>query len=111
MTAQPDMFGVTPHSTSPLVGLVVQLQRTIDRPCDCGDTCVTIGQPAEPHVAALFCTCCGKHRGWLPKQVINFLTQIANVFGTSSSPIVIRDSNNSGPQSSEPESAARCSRP
>jgi hypothetical protein len=111
MSAQPDMFGATPHNTSPLTGLVVQLQRTIDQPCDCGDTSVTIGKPAGPHVAALFCARCGKHRGRLPKRVANFLAQTASAFGTSSSPIIIRDSSNSGPQSGEPESAAHCSRP
>jgi hypothetical protein len=96
--AQPDMFGATPHSTSPLIGLTVRLQRTVDRPCECGDTSVFIGEPAGPHVAALFCKNCRKHRGWLPKQAASFLRQTASAFGTSSSPIIVRDSRNSGPQ-------------
>jgi hypothetical protein len=105
--SQPDMFGGTPvtsHSTSPLIGLAVQLQRTVDRPCECGGTAAIIGQPKGPHVGALYCASCQKHRSWLPKTVACFLSETVRVFGKSSSPIIVRDSSNSGPCG--PESVA-----
>jgi hypothetical protein len=105
-SAQLDLFNVTScvtaQSTSPLVGVVVQLQRTIDRPCRCGETSVVIGEPTGPHVAALYCLNCQRHRGWLRKEVARFLTETISTFGRSSSPIIIRDSIYSG---HEPESA------
>ena len=94
------MFGGTPvtsHSTSPLVGLAVQLQRTIDRPCECGGTAVIVGESKGPHVGVLYCASCQRHRGWLPKTVACFLSETVRVFGKSSSPIIVRESSNSGP--------------
>ena len=96
MTASNFFASAAALGTSVLVGTVVQLQRTIDKPCRCGETSIIIGQPVGPHVAALFCTNCRKHRGWLPKQVASFLSETTSIFGASSLPIIIRDSSNSG---------------
>lgn len=67
---------------TPLVGLRVRLQRTIDVPCGaCGETVVVISDGAGPHVASLHCAACDRHRGWLPKAITKFLLVAINRFG------------------------------
>jgi hypothetical protein len=76
-----------------ITGLRIRLERTIDVPCAvCGETVVTIGPSAGPHAAALHCSCCDRHRGWLPKPVANFLADAATLFGRSTEPILICNS-------------------
>ena len=51
---------------TPLVGLRIRLERTIDVPCGvCGHMVVVIGQGAGPHVASLHCAARERHRGWV----------------------------------------------
>jgi len=57
------------EADSPLVGLTIQLARSIDRPCRCGDSSVTIGSSTKVHAGSLHCAQCGVHRGWLPKNI------------------------------------------
>jgi hypothetical protein len=76
-----------------ITGLRVRLERTIDGPCAvCGETAVVIGAGAGPHAAALHCSCCNRHRGWLPKTVADFLTDLVVRFGRPTAPITIRNS-------------------
>jgi hypothetical protein len=78
---------------SNLMGLPIKFQRTIDGPCAvCGESAVIIGGGAGPHVASLRCACCDRHRGWLPKAVADFLTDLVVRFGRPTDPITIRNS-------------------
>jgi hypothetical protein len=80
---------------SSIVGLRIILERTIDVPCAvCGATDVTIG-----HAAALHCSWCNRHRGWLPKAAANFLAEAATLFGRSVEPILIHNSQFAAPSS------------
>src|SRR5438067_65883 len=65
--------------TDILIGLQIKLARTIDVPCAaCGETAVAICCSADPHIAALCCVCCQRHRGDLPKAVADFLVTAIN---------------------------------
>jgi hypothetical protein len=76
---------------APLVALRIRLKRSCDIPCcACGDTAVVIGQGTSPHAASLHCACCGRHRGWLPKAVTEFLTSMIRLFGPPPDGILIR---------------------
>jgi hypothetical protein len=76
-----------------LIGLPIKLARTIDGPCGaCGETTVIIGSSAGPHMASLRCACCDRHRGWLPKPVAAFLTDLVGRFGRPTDPITVRNS-------------------
>jgi hypothetical protein len=78
---------------TPLVGLRIRLERTIDVPCGvCGHMVVVIGQGAGPHVASLHCAACERHRGWLPKPIAEFLLAMIHQFGWPPATITIQDS-------------------
>jgi hypothetical protein len=71
-----------------LIGLVMKYD---DTPCkECGGVAVVIGEPSGPHAGALHCQTCGRHRGWLPKTVADFLTETINRFGSPKELIKIR---------------------
>jgi hypothetical protein len=77
---------------APLVGLRIRLRRSFDMPCCvCGETDVVIGQGTGPHAASLHCASCGRHRGWLPKAVTKFLTEMIRLFGPPPDGIMIRN--------------------
>jgi hypothetical protein len=78
-----DFFG-----TPTLVGLVVKLDRPMDRehPC-CRNICV-IGAARGPHAGGLVCTGCGQHRGWLSKTTAQW--SVVRRFGPPTTPIVVR---------------------
>jgi hypothetical protein len=76
-----------------LLGLPIKLERTIDVPCAvCGETAVVVGAGVGPHTASLRCLRCDRHRGWLPKTVADFLTDLIVRFGRPAEPITIRNS-------------------
>jgi hypothetical protein len=76
-----------------LLGLPIKLERTVDGPCAvCGETAVVVGAGAGPHTASLRCLRCGRHRGWLPKTVADFLTDLVVRFGRPTEPITVRNS-------------------
>jgi hypothetical protein len=78
---------------TPLVGLRIRLQRTIDTPCGaCGETVVVISHGAGPRAASLRCASCERHRGWLPKAITEFLLTAINQFGWAPDAITIRNS-------------------
>jgi hypothetical protein len=75
-----------------LTGLRIQLERTKDVPCGvCGQTVVVIGNGAGPHVASLRCASCDRHRGWLTKEIADFLVGTISRFGWPSEDITIRN--------------------
>jgi hypothetical protein len=90
MTALPtcDLFG---QPTAPL-GLMVRLDRTIDRSKPCCQNVAIIHPGTGPHAAELKCADCGSHRGWLPQQAHDFINKLAARFGAPVEPIVLRDS-------------------
>jgi hypothetical protein len=76
-----------------LVRLPIKLERTVDGPCAvCGETAVVIGSSAGPYTASLRCLRCGRHRGWLPTTVADFLTALVVRFGRPTAPITVRNS-------------------
>jgi len=82
MPRQLDMLGpsITASSTS-VVGITVRL----DRPADqghrrCGDL-VTLGTGKGIHHNALNCNSCGKFRGWLGSQAVEFINRTRARFG------------------------------
>jgi hypothetical protein len=83
-----DFFG-----TPTLVGLVVKLDRPMDRehPC-CRNICV-IGAARGPHAGELVCTGCGQHRGWLSKTTAQWIESGVRRFGPPTTPIVVRKTN------------------
>jgi hypothetical protein len=88
---QPDLFLDAPQrDEAPLVGLRIELTRTRDVPCaECGTTVVVVGLGVGPHGASLHCAGCRRHRGWLPKSVVEFLTESIRRFGWPTDPIMI----------------------
>ena len=84
--SQLDMFITTPEDRGPLVGLAVKLPDA----CRCKTNVAQIGAPCGPHLAELRCVRCERHRGWLPREAHQFLTEITSRFGRPTEPIAIR---------------------
>ena len=80
----------------PPVGLRLKLDRTVDRLQPCHDNIATVVHGRAHHAAGLRCSKCGRHRGWLPHQGFQFLTDLAQWFGASAEPIILRDSSIGG---------------
>ncbi len=81
------------NSSSPwggVVSTIVRLDRSTDRERPCCENLATLRPGKGPHGAELRCAGCGRHRGWLPKQAVDFLASIANRFGDPD-PIILRD--------------------
>jgi uncharacterized protein (DUF736 family) len=70
---------------------LVQLARRMDREKPCCGNIATIGAGKGPHAAELRCSVCDNHRGWLPRQAIDFLNSVTETFGNSAEPIILRD--------------------
>jgi hypothetical protein len=82
-----DLFG---HPDAPLQ--IVRLDRSIDRERPCCQNLATIRPtPDGPHAAELRCAGCQKHRGWLPREAMNFLAGVARLWGAPTTPITLRD--------------------
>jgi hypothetical protein len=64
-----DLFG------QPVRGLqLVRLDRRTDRARPCHENLAVVDPtPSGPHAAALRCANCGQHRGWMPRQALEFL--------------------------------------
>lgn len=75
----------------PPIGLRVKLDRAVDRIRPCCDNIATIDHGRAYHAAALRCSKCGRHRGWLSRQGFEFLTNLAQRFGAPAEPIILRD--------------------
>lgn len=70
---------------------LVQLDRRTDLEKPCCRNIATIGAGKGPHAAELRCSVCGNHRGWLPRQALDFIRSLAETFGNSAEPIILRD--------------------
>jgi hypothetical protein len=68
----------------------IRLDRSTDRERPCCENLATLRPGKGPHGAELRCAGCGRHRGWLPKQAVDFLASIADRFGDPD-PIILRD--------------------
>jgi len=75
----------------PPIGLRLKLDRSVDRLRPCHDNIATVDHGRAHHAAGLRCSKCGRHRGWLPREGFEFLTNIAQRFGASTEPIILRD--------------------
>jgi hypothetical protein len=83
--------GPTPRPDG-IVGLLVKLDRPVDReqPC-CRNVCI-IGAGKGPHAGDLHCADCGQHRGWLSQTSAQWIESVVKRFGAPSTPIVVRKS-------------------
>ena len=88
-------------NAAPIIGLRIRLQRAIDTPCACGEAAVVIGQGVGPHVAALYCAACERHRGWLPSAIAEFLLDVVRRFGRPVDAVAIRNSTTEFAQANE----------
>ena len=86
LAAAPDLFG-----NPAMPRLLVRLDRQTDRDRPCCDNIAIIGLGKAQHAAELRCETCGTHRGWLPRQGFQFLTNLAQQFGAPTGPITLRD--------------------
>jgi hypothetical protein len=82
-----DLFGHTDPAP-----LLVRLDRRCDRERPCCTNVAQIRPGRPPHAAELRCNECNRHRGWLPKAALDFLTATAQRFGAPVEPLVLRDS-------------------
>jgi hypothetical protein len=88
MSRQLDLFIAEP--LSPLTGLRVQLDRPVDRERPCCHNICTIAPGKGPHAGELFCTSCGRHRGWLSKATAQWIESVIARFGAPTMPLVVR---------------------
>jgi hypothetical protein len=51
----------------------------------------TVDHGRAHHCAGLRCCRCGRHRGWLPREGFQFLTDLTQRFGAPAGPIILRD--------------------
>jgi hypothetical protein len=76
MSMQAEMFDKP--RMSPLQGLMFKLEREADRDKPCCENFAIVQAGKGPHSAELRCKKCGKHRGWMPRQMPDwFLTLLA----------------------------------
>jgi hypothetical protein len=85
-----ELFQTT--SSSALIGMIVQLDRSIDqqKPCCSNMAIITIGK--GQHAAGLVCASCGRHRGWISKSTTTSLQKIVEQWGAPTEPLIVRDS-------------------
>ena len=90
-TAEPvaDTVVTARVDTAPLIGLCVRLPDG----CRCGAVAAIVGMGRGPHIAALQCTTCQRHRGWLPQAAAIFLLKLSELYGRPTTPITIRRGN------------------
>jgi hypothetical protein len=71
---------------------LVRLDRNIDRDQPCCQNIAAVHPRAEGvHAAELKCAGCGRHRGWLPREALDFLAEVTARFGAPTDPITLRD--------------------
>ena len=81
-----DPFDATPLRPEPqsaAIGMVVRLDRDIDRQRPCHDNVVIIQPGKAPHAGELRCATCSAHRGWAPKAMLDFVSETTKRFGAS----------------------------
>ena len=83
---------------SQILGMLVFMDRAIDKAKPCHQNIVKISSGRGPHAAELKCAVCNAHRGWLSKYTCEFLSETVRRFGVSSEPFIIHDANYKGHQ-------------
>jgi hypothetical protein len=97
MNRQPDLFRAEPPAVQPLLGLGI----ITPNPCArCNGTGAVIGAGKGSHAASVMCVC-GRHRGWLPQGVFNFLLESVRCFGRPTEPIKVRFGNTANERPAE----------
>lgn len=87
MKAQLDLFRASSAAPiDPHIGVPIELPDA----CKCGCTFARIGAGIGPHRASLRCASCGVHRGWLAREMYDFINEIIRKFGPLTAPITIR---------------------
>jgi hypothetical protein len=81
-----DLFGHTPAPA-----MRVRLDRTTDREQPCCENIAVIWPGKGPHAGELRCDGCGRHRGWLPREALDFLTDLSQRFGAPAEPLTLRE--------------------
>ena len=84
-----DLFG---QPASPAIGMIVRLERSIDRKRPCHANRAELHPGRGPHGAELRCVNCDRHRGWLPREALHFLCTTAQRFGAPVELPILRDS-------------------
>ena len=81
MTAQLNLLDTKPSTAGGLIGTKVRLDRNIDRAKPCCKNIAVVGQGKAQHAGELRCADCDRHRGWLPRSALDFLTTLSTRFG------------------------------
>jgi hypothetical protein len=90
---QEELF-TTPRM-SPLQGMMFKLDRKIDHKEPCCENFAIVQAGKGPHSAELLCKKCGKHRGWLPRQVTDWFLTLLAIFPEAAKDVHIwRDETN-----------------
>jgi hypothetical protein len=76
-----------------IVGLPVRLERATDRNKPCCQNLGVIVEGTGPHPYGIRCANCQRHRGWMPKEAIKFLSELVALYGVPAQPISIHDAN------------------
>jgi hypothetical protein len=76
-----------PTSSSPIIGLRVQMPRACP---SCGSIIGVVGTSSGPHAHRITCLGCSAFCRWLAHREAAFIAAISKKFGAPSSPIVIR---------------------
>jgi hypothetical protein len=92
MDSQLELFEPATVPSTSVVGLVIITEER-PCPCPCGELKVTVGASAGPHHAALTCTSCKRHRGWLSGETYRFIIGVIDSFGRPTEPIVAKFKN------------------
>jgi hypothetical protein len=87
----PDLFPDTLEQRSPAIGVLVKLDRQIDRVKPCHSNTAVLAPGTGPHAAALICVACGQHRGWATRQTVNFVERLQRMFGRGDALPIVRD--------------------
>jgi hypothetical protein len=83
---QLDLFGDPPIDKPSLIGLTVTLPDECPR---CGEYIAAIGAGCGPHRAALLCSKCRRHRGWMSETSFDFVAESVRQFGRPVDPISV----------------------
>jgi hypothetical protein len=90
---QEELF--TKPRMSPLQGVMFKLDRKIDRKEPCCENFATAQAGRGPHSAELRCKRCGKHRGWMPREMTEWFLTLLTIFPEAAKDVhVWRDATN-----------------
>jgi hypothetical protein len=93
MTAASEIVSVRRKRQQPTFTIMlVRLERTVDLANPCCENLARVRPVHGPHAAELRCAGCDRHRGWLPKSAMTFLSELAARFGAPSELLILRDS-------------------